>query len=292
MSYSTYSSRNYRPPKQGRSKKPIVLFIVLLVLVVVGVVFFLRRDTATAPENNQASNTPVEQAQEPQKPALPDMQPLVDSWVSANSGTYSIVITDTDGKVVGSYNPDEEMFTASIYKLYVAYAGYQKIADGTYPADEAYAGGYTRIECLDQMIRNSFSPCAEVMWAELGKQNLTDQMAGYGLKNTNMVGLTSTAEDAAIMLQKIYAGQNLTAEHKALYLDSMKTQPDKYRRGLPSGFTTGTVYNKVGWNEDIEWHDTAIVEVNGKVAIVSVFSKGAGYKNIAGIGAEIQKALQ
>jgi hypothetical protein len=52
------------------------------------------------------------------------------------------------------------------------------------------------------------------------------------------------------------------------------------------------VYNKVGWNEDIEWHDTAIVEVNGKVAIVSVFSKGAGYKNIAGLGAEIQKALQ
>ena len=292
MSYTTYSTRNYRPPKRKRSKKPVAVALLLAVLLVIGVVFYVRRDTATAPENNETQADSAQQVQEPQKPSLPDMQPLVDNWVNVNNGTYSIVITDMDGKVVATHNADEQMFTASIYKLYVEYVGYQKIADGTYSADEDYASGYTRIECLDQMIRNSFSPCAEVMWAELGKQNLTTQMSSYGLKNTSMVGLTSTAEDAAMMLQKIYTGENLTAEHKALFLDSLKTQPDKYRRGLPSGFTTGTVYNKVGWNEDIEWHDTAIVEINGKVAIVSVFSKGAGFKNIAGLGTEIQKALQ
>jgi hypothetical protein len=72
----------------------------------------------------------------------------------------------------------------------------------------------------------------------------------------------------------------------------MKDQPAIYRRGLPSGFTVSTVYNKVGWNAEKEWHDTAIVElVDGRKLIVTVMSENVGYSKFAELGKAIEAAL-
>jgi beta-lactamase class A len=232
-------------------------------------------------------------AAKPSKPVLPLLQPTVDEWVKSTGGTVSVHITDTSGKVLATHNADKTYFTASIYKLYVAYVGYQKVDDGTYSLDDPYLSGYTRGECLHVMIRDSNSPCGEKMWAELGKANLTEQMKSYGLKATSLTGLETTAADAAVILTNIANGNDLKPASQKAYLDSMKTQDALYRRGLPSGFKKLTVYNKVGWNLNQEWHDTAIVETKDcQKLIVSVFTNGAGYKSIATLGAQIEAELQ
>lgn len=217
------------------------------------------------------------------------LEAAVDGWVSIHNGTYGVTLMDKQGRVLASAGADQSFFAASIYKLYVAYVGYQKIDDKTYSLAEPYLGGYSRGKCLDMMIRESHSPCAEKMWAELGKEKLTEQLKSYGIKNTNMVGLTTTAHDAAVILARIERGEGLSSASRNAYLDSLLGQI--YRSALPAGLTNAQVYNKVGFNGVVEYHDTAIVRLaDGRSLIVSVLTRNVGTKNIAGLAQAIQAA--
>jgi hypothetical protein len=218
------------------------------------------------------------------------LQKIVDDWSSSNAGESSIVIADIDGNVIASNNQEVVYFAASIYKLYVAYAGYQQIDNGTVDPEELYLNGNTRAECLDLMIRESDSPCGEKLWTELGKEELTTQLKEYGIKNTSMTGITTTAEDAGLILSMIERGEGLSDASRKAFLDSMKTQDALYRRGLPSGFSDDViVYNKVGWNELKEWHDTAILEFSdGRKLIVTVFTDSVGISPIVELAKSIE----
>jgi len=273
-----------------RKRSPIIPFL-LAGLVIVGLLIWFKREQATAPQStNEISSEQAKEEAEKQSLPIVDLQPIVDAWADKQSGTASIVVIDpANNKTIASLNSDRAYFTASIYKLYVAYEGYQKVADGIYSLNDPYLTGYNRGRCLDAMIRDSYSPCGEKMWVELGKEKLTEKLKIYGLTSTSMVGLRTSARDAAIILQRLHERKELTEEHTNLFLDSMKTQDPKYRRGLPTGFANSIVYNKVGWNEQIEWHDTTIVTLpNGRSYVVSVLTQNVGTRNII----ELAKAIE
>lgn len=294
----------YKLGEHKHSHAPHIIMGVLTVVLIIGItIFWLQRDKTAAPavpdtQNAQDLPLPVEPAPIPTEDEKPQefdakaIQAAVTSWVKGHKGTYSVVVSNPETeKVLATSLPDKSYFTASIYKLYVAYEGYRKVDDGTYSLSDPYLSGWTRGKCLDQMIRVSHSPCAEKMWAELGKENLNTQMKKYGLTNTSMTGLSTTAEDAAIMLTRIQKGEGLSEKSQKSFMDSMKGQI--YRDGLPAGFTTATVYDKVGFNGKVEYHDTAIVKLkDGRILIVSVLTQNAGTKNIAGLATAIQTAVQ
>lgn len=292
MNYTTsYQSNRPTLIKPKQSKRPLLL-LALLLLAGIGVWWLFGRSSPKIADHqnqtaNQEATTPT-----PEPPALADLsglQTVVDDWVESHGGTYAVTIKDESGDTIAAVNEDTEFFTASIYKLYVAYEGYQQVADSAHNMDDAYLSGYNRGECLDAMIRSSYSPCGEKMWVEIGKDTLTTKLKTYGLTGTSMTGLRTTSHDAAIILHRLYIHKDLSEKYADLYLDSMKTQDAKFRRGLPSGFEDATVYNKVGWNENIEWHDTAIVEFkNGRVLHIAVLTKSAGSKNIAGLAGAIE----
>ena len=271
------------------------LLIILVVIAAVAAAYIYWPD-----DGSENTNTTVQQpasssetATEQQSFPLISLQPTVAAWAAKQSGRASVIVYDlANKKIVASLNPDRQYFTASIYKLYVAYIGYQKIADGTYDANDPYLNGYTRAECLDAMIRDSYSPCGEKWWNELGKQALTAKLETYGLDNTSMTGLYTSAADAAIILQRLFEGKDLTKTHTGEFLDSLKDQPDKYQRGLPSGFSNSTVYNKVGWNGTVEWHDTAIITLpNGHSYVIAVLTKSVGSSQIKVLGQAIETRL-
>lgn len=239
------------------------------------------------------STTPQATNNQKRAPPLINLQPTIDAWADKQSGTASVVVYDlANHKTVGSLNPNTQYFTASIYKLYVAYVGYQKIADGTYDGSGPYLTSHSRLKCLDLMIRDSYSPCGEKMWNELGKATVTAKMISYGLDNTSLTGLYTSAQDASIILQRLFERKDLTKAHTTAFLDSMKDQPTQYRRGLPSGFSKSTVYNKVGWNLQLEWHDTAIVTLpNGRSYAIAVLTKNVGKDNVADLGRAIEQRL-
>jgi beta-lactamase class A len=294
-----YGYSRYQPAKPKKSKKKFI--IAVLILFLASSLFLTKFYWQKQKDQNQNVAQPTIQTQkiinepkEPKQESLPNIQADVEKWVKNHNGTYSIKITDLSGETLAEVNATRQYFTASIYKLYVAFVGYQKIDDKTYGLNDPYLSGYTRGECLDAMIRDSYSPCGEKMWAELGKENLTKILKNYGLKNTSMVALSTTANDVAIILQNIANQKDLSRKSADALLDSMKTQDALYRRGLPSGFSEkSVVFNKVGWNLDQEWHDTAIVKLsNNQQAIVSVLTTGAGYQNIANLGELIEQKLK
>ena len=92
------------------------------------------------------------------------MQSTLDEWAESISGEYGVVISDSDGNILAERNPTQKFFAASIYKLYVAYEGYKQVDGGLVDPSESYINGNTRLECLDLIIRESDSPCAENCW--------------------------------------------------------------------------------------------------------------------------------
>ena len=223
------------------------------------------------------------------------LQSTLDTWYASlrSGGRASVVIAKDDGSVLAAVNQQELYFTASIYKLFVAYEGYRKVDAGELDPAVIFLNDMTLEQCLDLMIRDSNSPCAEKLWVQLGKDWLTDQVKSYGIEDTSLTGLSTTARDSASMAAMIARGEGLSVESQQKYLDSMKDQEAKYRRGLPSGFSDSViVYNKVGWNEQLEYHDVSIVELpDGRSLVVAVLTSSVGASKISELARSLEPVI-
>lgn len=256
----------------------IVIVVILFVgIIAVGIVFLLNNSNKT--ENNQPSTTPEtptvpEEKNEP--PQLIDFQLAVDQWVSsqASRDNSGIMIFDIDNnEVVARHNEDTEFYIASIYKMFVAYEGYYRIDRGLWDGEETYdalgndidGNKFTRLKCLDYMIRYSYSSCAETMWSEIGRDKLQQIFDEKGFLKTNISSFTSTPSDLVKLYKFLYKHTNLSEESWEKLQNSMLEQEapknatsvykQNWRQGLPSGFSTAKVYNKVGWyGEGITWY--------------------------------------
>lgn len=296
------SINNGREPKKPRKTfKKMALFIAILLIGCFGWLI-LNKQVAFGP-GKEAGNLGVEpqghdsSKQQENKKAelqpLQNIQPQIDNFVATHQGVYGIKIVDDTGSTLAKINDEKQFFTASLYKLFVAYVGYQRVDSGKDNFNDMVTATQTREQCLDAMIRSSDSVCGEAMMHELNDFLKPEKLMTLGINNTSIGGLTTTAKDTAILLQKISTGDGLSDKSKNLFLDSMKSQDSKYRLGLPSGFKNSVVYNKVGWNENKEWHDASIVKLkNGREVMIAVLSDGAGYRNIASLGSVIEKALE
>lgn len=230
-----------------------------------------------------------------------DFQSTIDEWVRTTGGGKSVVIYDLDRReLVGSYNPDENYQTASIYKLFVVYEGYRRIQTGEWRDDEPVGlTGYTVKECLDLSIRRSYSPCAEMLWKMIGHKELDRIVKDeYGIVNSDINNFVSNPSDVAKMMQKYYEHADITDESllgvmKDSFLNQPVTEYD-WRQGLPSGFTKANVYNKVGWDYNgSSWnvyHDAAIVEFSeqDRHYVVVVMTNQVPFQRIRDLGARIE----
>lgn len=290
-------NKKINPVKYKKSHVFLSLLLFILLLVVGFTVWFVLQKVNTPEkiETTEITNVSTEDSQEDSSIITYDsveLQKVVDDWVLNAGGNSSIVIADIDNNILAAYNADQIYFAASIYKLYVAYAGYQDIDSGKTNPDELYINGNTRAECLDIMIRESDNPCAEKYWEELGKLTLTNQLKTYGIINTNMTLTRTTAADAALILGRIARRDGLSSGSQMVYLDSMRDQI--YRDGLTKGFDSENVvvYNKVGTRLPVEYHDTAVVDfADGRQLIVSVMSENVGAEKVAELGKDIQDSV-
>jgi beta-lactamase class A len=283
---------------QKKRRWPFFALIALgITVIIIGLLYVFWPRTASAPEPEQESVAVVEEPEnEPVEPEVAafdaaKLKAVLDGWVQKQSGTASVVIAEENGTVLAKHNADEVMFAASLYKLYVAYEGYRRVDDGTFKLNEPYLNGWTREKCLDEMIRSSHSPCAEKMWVEIGKEKLTSTLETYGITNTSMTGITTTASDAAKMLARIQTGEGLSEASQKAYLASMKGQI--YDDALKKGFAQQIVYDKVGFREDVEYHDVGIIEFeDGRKLIVSVMTKNVGTTSIVALAQAITQATE
>lgn len=285
-----------------RTKKIILAIVIILILLAIAVyLFYLAlqpQTTIKVPGQNAVAPAVI-----PKEPTYKpiNFQSVVDAWANANAGNKSILIYDLDrDQLVGSHNPTENYNTASLYKLFVAYEGYRRLSSGTWQESDPVAGR-TRLECLDLAIRESHSPCAEALWAEIGKTEL-DQIikADFKIENARISSLTANAEDILKIMQLFYQHSDIDPEYWTKIQDSMLNQPPTtydWRRGLPNGFSADAkVYNKVGWhwngskNRWDIYHDAAIIEfpAENRHFIVIVMTNFIPHQKIADLGKKIE----
>ncbi len=270
------------------------LFVFLLFSVTTRVIGGVEKMnfTASAPGVVVASPvlTPVEVTKKPAEFNQAELTSIVNSWSAKNKGTESVVVAELNGNVLASSTPEKTFFAASIYKLYVVYLGYQDVDAGLHRLDEPFLNGWTRGKCLDEAIRSSHSPCAEKLMKELGKANIQNRLQAYGLTTTKMSALTTSANDVSIILGRLSQGNDLSAASSQSMLDSMLGQ--QYRNGLPKGLSNSQVYDKVGFRDQSEYHDVAIVRLaDGRQVIVSVLTSNVGVSSIAQLAASLQKSF-
>jgi len=295
-----------------KSKSHVATFAVALLLLVSSSMLVLTRDSPEEPESTAPTENsiipnehPDELLIEPDEPEAEEeadtkdlpifnatsLDSVISQWESQQTGKASVVALTEDGDILASINGEDEYFSASIYKLYVAYFGYQQVYDGVVDPSEMHVNGHTRAECLDLMIRESDSPCAEKLWGEIGQQTVVDRLIDLGITNTTKGGLRTTAHDAAVMMAYMSRGEGLDTESHARFLESAKSQI--YRNALNKGFSDNiTVYNKIGFREQSEYHDVAIVELaDGRRFVLSVFTDGVGSSNIADLGRRVESVI-
>lgn len=244
-----------------------VLMVILLAILTATATLVLYYLVAGLQENNTVitENVVIDETDEsayvsPEiteiEPEKIDFQPVVDEWVNLVGGNKSVLIYDLDrDEIVGSYNTTERHNAASLYKLFVVYEGYRRLESGEWQANEpAGSTGYTVLECLDLAIRESYSPCAETLWARIGHNEL-DEIAekDFGITNSDISALISNPEDIQKMMKLFYEHPDIKSETLVDRMkDSFLNQPKttySWRQGLPSGFSDKVnVYNKVGWS--------------------------------------------
>lgn len=275
------SKTSYRRGGQKRlgvSQRILLGVGVVLLLGAVGYAVFINDNFVSAPAPAAKAVKPV--AKEPSKPAYTaiDLQPTVDAWIAKQSADYHIVVYDAQAKkAIASNLPDESLFAASLYKIYVAYLALQDIQDGSMKADEVISDSFTRKECIDKMIRESYSPCGEAMMADMGPATLNKRVKELGMTGTTFNGIATSAHDSALILQYIDQGKDLNATNTAFLRDAMLTQPAMYKRGLQLGAPDAKWETKVGWNEDQNYHDIGIMTLPDKrVFYVAILSQGNG----------------
>ena len=308
VSKKTNKRKAIKKKKKNRSIFWIIFAVIMVGLLCAGfyVAYDYWQNHLPEPSEPESEPEPVEEPEpEPQiEYKKIDFQPVVNSWVTRQSGNKSVLIYDLErNEIVGAYNMNSTYDTASLYKLFGVYEGYRRVQNGEWSLDEPVGStGYTVQKCLDLAIRESHSVCAESIIAKMGGGRALNSIIAndYGINNTDVVNLTSTPEDIMKIMQKFYTHEEITDESLiALMKDSFLNQPATtydWRQGLPSGFKNANVYNKVGWDYNADkrywniYHDAAIVEFpeQNRHYIVVVMTNRVPFEQIRKLGTDIE----
>lgn len=257
----------------------IIAIIAALLLTGAGTLWWLQnREQKVSPLTDTTSETKVET--EPEEPIstvpLIDLQPTLVAWLANTSVDYGVEVFDiANQQVIASHQPDKQYFTASIYKFYVAYLTYMRLQSGEFTDYPNIVGSQSVLDCLHNTIHTSDSPCGEALMADLTQTVMQRELTAFGTTHTEFPRFVTTAHDANVMLNRLALKKDLKPEWEAKLLHSMETQI--YSRGLMRGFADAKVASKVGFNENINFHEVGLVTYpDGRQYAVSIFSQGQG----------------
>lgn len=223
-----------------------------------------------------------------------DLQPILDKWVADHPNQqWGVVAKSIDGPTFdASVNADREFRSASIYKLFLMLplfnqipAEHQKTINVTVNSKPK-----TVASCVDLMLRVSNNECGEAIGDYLNWQKADEVIKKGGFSHTvfgESTYLRTSAGDTAAFLEQLQGDMfNRTAREKIM--TSLKQQ--RWRAGIPAGCPGCVVANKTGTIDNI-MNDAAIVQYNGGTYILTVFSEGGTFKQIAQLTGQIQQQI-
>jgi len=289
-----------------RSMLPITLYVLFVSLPMAVAIFIASLQVHSAQplktSKNLASTTKIDYAaNQPQLNAPPASLTDQDSGLQAIINQFVASHTDHQWSVLAqglgsdersaSYNARQNIESASIYKLFLMYPLMQKtpISQWGQVNVDLLGSNATLADCVTAMLKVSDNDCGQAVGNYVGWGYATTQLKSIGLEATNLNDLdgpTTTAGDTAYFLQGLYAGKWFDGATRNFILNILDQQI--YRSGIPTGCGQGcNVADKTG-NLDSVRHDAGIVRYNRGAYVLSIFTNGASYAQIAQLTGRIQ----
>jgi beta-lactamase class A len=216
---------------------------------------------------------------------------LILDWNQSHPGGDIAVQFDDIGGMGrhAEYRPNDQYFSASVYKALVAWMILSKIDKAEIGRDGVVAAGMNLDRCFQEMIVVSGSVCAE-SWVHShgGWPGLDQFVAEGGITGIAMSkGLKITADGMEQFLRKLNAGELMSQSSTKYLLDHMKRQ--MWRQGIPAG-SAGEVADKVGYHAGA-WHDAAIVYHPKGTYTLVILARGADLHHIKDLSRRISDTL-
>ena len=234
---------------------------------------------------------------------------------SSGMGVNVAVIDLATGTKAG-YKADEQMVSASMIKMIVAYSAMQKVAAGELALDDVYTLQYSDIvggtgslqgrgagaevsyrELVTLMISESDNVATNVLIDAVGFEFINKQAEELGLHATKlgrkMMDFEAqaqgqenyvSADDLALLFQMVHEKTFVNAEASELVLSALEAQVDT--AGILGGLPQGVAFAHKTGTLDIVHHDGGIVEGDRPYVLVVLcggegFYEGGAYNAMA-----------
>jgi beta-lactamase class A len=230
-------------------------------------------------------------------PPKPNLHQAILQALSGATGKYSVVVKDL--KTLKAEKQEslygEKVYKAgSLYKLWIMAETFNQIRDGKFSEEESLSedvdtlnknfnidsesaeltGGKITVtvkDALKQMIEISHNYAALLLTEKIKLSSVSEFLKTNGFKNSHVGDLpTTTADDIALFLEKLYKGELNNAKYTQEMLSLLKAQQlnDKLPKYLPKGTV---VAHKTG-EIDYVSHDGGIVYTKDRNYIIVVLS--------------------
>jgi len=188
--------------------------------------------------------------------------------------TFSVSLIDLHDNSLKHLGSDQEFTAASTAKMITAADFLHEVELGQQSLSKII-DGETAQQLLQKMIVESDNDA----WADLN-----DTLTHTSLKNyaATQIGFTDydpdnntlSANDMALLLQKLYEGKLLHQSDTSLLLDYMK-QANYRQFTVPAVPSQDTIYHKIGVLDDLV-HDATIITHGNDAFVMAIYTDGNG----------------
>jgi len=181
------------------------------------------------------------------------LTPKIDKWAEENvqslPGEWSVKINFLDEEFAWQRYSTRKMKAASLIKLPVVAAFYHQVEEGEYELDKKLAGS-TMGDLAEVALSESDNDAWQVLENEIGEAKISSLMTDWGMKDTNLIDNTTTAEDINLIFTKLYRGELLSNELRSKMLKDLTETI--YEEQIPAGVPEGIrVAHKVGYLDNV-----------------------------------------
>lgn len=223
------------------------------------------------------------------------------NWTQVDTGLPGI-INSTPGIKVGvsvvdlttgkqtNYGEQSAFTAASTTKVITAIAYLRLVEQGKASLSDQL-GGNTADWQIRQMIQRSNNDSWALLNAKIGTSSLQKMAPSLGANSFKYIGNQISAPDDAAMLANLYRGKLLNPDHTSLLLGYMQNTNNEQLIAGAALPASADVYHKYGQLDD-KLHDTAIIKIDGKPLVLTIFTSGSGdYTSRANLIHQITEAV-
>lgn len=278
-----YGVRPSRLPSVGKK----LGWFFALIITVFGVAGYLR-SAPLAPVNARQL---VPQVSLPDSPQLSpfeaptafstgSLSQTINDWLKAHPNhNWSIAVTDL--ATSENFITDTNQYSpASLYKLLLLPALFEKYKLEDF--DKIEVVDQTLDRCVEKMLVQSDNPCGEAIANDLlgwwAIDNALQKHGYHNLRVNDPQGMTINAAEFSQYLADFYHGKLVSRAERDYVLGMLERQV--FSAGIPAGCQECTrSMNKTGDNS--VRHDSAIIELDGRLYSIVILSDGGSYADIA-----------